>query len=246
MGWMTQGEGLQGINRVPRWPVRSEGPEMAPAMAEVGIRRAAGAAWLAAAAIYLAAETASALRFTPSYSYAHDFISELGVTRCAPAGCSPLAGLMNFGFLAAGLLFILATALVFRALGRGRLAFTLLGVAHGTGLVLVATFHGGAAAVLERLAVFHIIGAVLAIFGGNLAIALSPVARSFGGPASLQTLGRILGVVGLVAVTVLSVTVTRRSLFLFDYGLWERLSVYTILLWEAVIGAWLLFAARRG
>ncbi len=41
--------------------------------------RAAAIAWILGAAAYLAAEAASASAYRPSYSYADDFISDLGV-----------------------------------------------------------------------------------------------------------------------------------------------------------------------
>ena len=68
--------------------------------------RAAAIAWILGAAAYLAAEAASASAYRPSYSYAHDFISDLGVPG------QPLAALMNIGFAVQGVLFLLGALLV--------------------------------------------------------------------------------------------------------------------------------------
>jgi hypothetical protein len=54
-----------------------------------------------------------------------------------------------------------------------------------------------------------------------------------------------VGAFGLLSMVIVQVTVMHRIIFLFDYGLWERLAVYPILAWNAVIGAWLLFGYRE-
>ncbi len=213
-------------------------------------RRFAGAAWLASGLIYAVTETLAAARFTPHYSYAHNFISDLGVSDCGAGAhgwnaCSPLYQWMNTGFIAEGALFIVAAALVFSLLNSGsRYIFTLLGVLHGLGLALVGIYHGGGTAFANGTIAFHAIGAVMAIAGGNLAILISPAPREFGAPRAIQLLSKIAPVVGLLAVVMLTVTISRRVIVLADYGAWERLSVYTILGWEIVMGGWLATTRR--
>jgi hypothetical membrane protein len=206
----------------------------------------AGAAWLIAPIIYLVTQAVASTRFSPAYDYQRNLISELGVTKCGPAPhgppiCSPLHGVMNAGFIAEGALFILATALVFGLLQRRRrTGFAVLGLAHGIGLMLVGLFHVGAADRASGAILYHLTGAAMAILCGNIAIAISPLAADLGGPAPLRWFGKVAGVVGVLAVVVLGVTSTRRETFLLGYGLWERLSVYTILAWDLVTGVWLL------
>jgi hypothetical membrane protein len=218
---------------------------------DVALRRGAGAAWLASALVYAVTELAAASRFRPTYSFSHNFISDLGVSDCGPGphgwnACSPLYGLMNAGFIAEGLLFIVAVALMFRLLSGGsRYVFTVLGVTHGIGLALAGIFHGGGTAFANGLGVFHVIGACMAIFGGNLAILISPAPRALSAPRFIGLLSRVLPVVGLLAVIMLAVTISHHRIVLLDYGAWERLSVYTIMTWEAVMGGWLLVSRRR-
>ncbi len=220
-------------------------------MTETSVRRRlAGAAWLASGLIYAVTETLAASRFTPRYSYAHNFISELGVSDCGvgPHGwnaCSPLYGLMNAGFIAEGMLFIVAVALAFNLLTSGsRYAFTLLGVAHGVGLALVGVYHGGGTAFADGTIAFHGIGALLAIVGGNIAILVSPAPKAFGAPRAIQLFSKIAPIVGLLAVVALAAGMARHHILVLDSGAWERLSVYTILGWEVLMGGWLV-ASRR-
>ena len=210
--------------------------------------RAAGAAWLAAGAVFLIAEAVAASRFTPSYSYLRNFISELGSTACRalPDGaqaCSPLAGPMNLAFAATGVLFVAALLLAapLRAGGRGWTPFLAAGLAHGVGMLLVAVVHGGAL-IAATAAPLHVLGAVLAIVGGNIAIAVSPFPPSAGAPVLLRRWGGIACGVGLAALVLLVVFSAARQPALL--GLWERISCYSIISWELAFGGWLLLARR--
>ena len=65
-------------------------------------RVSAAVAWLSAGLAYLTLEAVAAAAFRPHYSYARNFISDLGV----PGDHSPLAWLMNLGFCLQGSLFL--------------------------------------------------------------------------------------------------------------------------------------------
>ena len=79
----------------------------------------AAGAWIAAGLVYLILEAIAATRFRPDYSYAHNFISDLGVTsRGMFHGRmidSPLASLMNTAFYLQGTLFLAGAVLIVRA-----------------------------------------------------------------------------------------------------------------------------------
>lgn len=214
------------------------------------LTKLAGAAWLLAGLVFVIAEAVAATQFTSSYDYAVNYISELGVTVCvATSGgvqaCSPLADTMNFAFITSGLLFGIAAALIYPQLqGRGRRLMLTLSVIHAIGLVLVGVFHGGAFVGAEGLAVFHVIGALMAIVGGNIAIANAPVARDLGAPALLRRLGPWAAAIGLAGLVVLIISSGAKLGIPPGEGAWERLSVYTISLWDVLIGGWLLFGQR--
>src|SRR6202020_3547923 len=65
-------------------------------------RVSAGVAWLSAGLAYLTLEGIAAAAFRPHYSYAHNFISDLGI----PSASSPLAWLMNTAFGVQGTLLL--------------------------------------------------------------------------------------------------------------------------------------------
>ena len=211
--------------------------------------KGAGAAWLAAGSIFLLTEAVAASRFSPGYSYARNFISELGVPGCitTPDGvqaCSPLATGMNTAFLLAGVLFItaLAFAAPLKSGGWRRIAFVALGLAHGVGMILVASFHGGGGALKDGTIAWHVLGATLAIVCGNLAIAISPAPVSAAAPAGLRRFGLIAGGVGLVGLVLLVASSAAHQPALL--GLWERISCYSIISWEIAFGGWLLLSRR--
>jgi hypothetical membrane protein len=213
--------------------------------------RVAGTCWALAAIIYLATEGLAARAFTPTYSYLSIFISDLGIPECnvaVPAHelqCSPLYALMNGGFMVEGFLFIFAVALLFSLLRAQSLtAFAVLSVAHGVGLWLVALFHAGPQEMATHIP-FHVIGAILAIIGGNLAIWVSPAPRELQAPGFIRSLTRWAPVLGIASALLIGVAQAAHTTLLFQPATWERLSVYTIILWEGLFGTWLLLSGGR-
>ena len=77
----------------------------------------ASVAWFSAGLAYLMLEAVAAAAFRPHYSYARNFISDLG----KPSDDSPLAWLMNTAFGIQGTLFLVGAILTVRAWGHARL-----------------------------------------------------------------------------------------------------------------------------
>jgi hypothetical membrane protein len=165
--------------------------------------------WLLAGLAYATAEYVAAQAFQPSYSYAHNVISDLGV----PVR-DPLAWVMNAAFCVQGALFLVGALVI-----RKPSAFVALAAANTVGNVLIAFFHRGS--------VIHAVGAVLAVVCGNAAmLAASSIIGGWH-----RRMSAALGVFGLVSFGAFAIT---------GSALWERGSVYTILAWELLTGAWLL------
>ncbi|MDU0290293.1 DUF998 domain-containing protein [Saccharothrix longispora] len=203
--------------------------------------------WASGAAWYLVSEAVAASAF-PGYSYAHDYISDLGTVRRDPLDThlpdSPLAEVMNLGFLHQGVFFLLGAVFAARALpgGRGRTAFLALAVAHAVGNALVATFHSGRQ-VAGVVAALHPTGAVMAILGGNLAtVAAALLLRRHATARSARTAGFALGAIGLTSLLGLGVNTVTGAAVLFDDGAWERGSVYAITAWQLVAATAVLTA----
>ena len=135
----------------------------------------AAAVWIAAGLGYVILEAIAAAGFRNPYSYAHNFISDLGITsRGMFQGRmidSSLACLMNTAFCLQGALFLVGAVLIVRALeAQWAGLFLTLAAANAVGNIVVATFHSGPAAHADGTIWVHQTGALLAIVGGNAAI----------------------------------------------------------------------------
>jgi hypothetical membrane protein len=209
------------------------------------LRTVVGKTLLPIAAVqYLVLEAVAAAAWHhPTYSYAVDFISDLG--NPVPGDVfqgrtinSPMHLAMDAAFIAQGTLFITAAIMLYpmyRAPGR-RLGRTLLTLAilHGIGVILVGFFHESSAALTNGVIVVHSIGAATTIVTGNvIAITVAIHGRRLAAPAWHRVLGVSLGVLGLAAFVLLQAD---HTLYVAAGGVPERIAVYTILVWEAATG----------
>lgn len=184
--------------------------------------------------VFLITEAIAAIAWTAgTYSYATNYISDLGTTVCGStyAGrlmCSPLHGVMNFGYVAMGVgVAVVATLLATRLPALRRIIVTALGWAVPVGMTLVATFHGGVESVANGTMWLHVLGAGVAIICGNtLAIIAGSHRERIGMPRWYAPTGVGLGVVGLLGLALLLGGAT----FLAE-GVFERIAVYTIFAW---------------
>lgn len=198
----------------------------------------AAALWLVGGVGYVVLEAVAAAAFRPEYSYAHNYISDLG----RPA-ISTLAGLMNLGFYLQGTSFFCAAVLMVRAI---RIAspgtFLTFAAANGLGNILVATFHSGATGTGGWL---HGVGAVLAIVGGNAAIlAGSAILRRAGAMCWYRAASVALGVTGLLSFVMLGIGSRMAERNVLPHGLWERGSVYPIIVWQSLTAVYLFSRTR--
>ncbi|SES37193.1 hypothetical membrane protein [Lentzea xinjiangensis] len=210
--------------------------------------------WALGGTWYLLSEAVAASAF-PGYSYARDYISDLGAVRENPLDersvDSPLAEVMNLGFLHQGLFFLLGAVFAVRALpaGKARAAFLALAVVHAVGNVLVATFHSGQQAAADGTAALHPVGAVMAILGGNLAtVAAALLLRHHAAARFVRIAGFALGGIGITSLLALGLNTAFGTTLLFENGTWERGSVYAITTWQ-LVAATAVFTAkcsRRG
>ncbi|MGC6387162.1 DUF998 domain-containing protein [Ewingella sp. S1.OA.A_B6] len=190
---------------------------------------------------YLLAEKITALSWEdPFYSYAANYISDLGVAQCGtmPDGrnlCSPFHSVMNSGFVIEGILFFIACWLL-RPIFNGRAGklFLVFGLFHGLGGVIIAIFHSEPQGAMLGSVSAHQLGAVLAIIGGNLTV-LAAGSSQWQKPGwrGFSQLSIVLGCAGLLSVAILTQGV-------LPVGLIERCSVYAITFWQIFTGIYLL------
>jgi hypothetical membrane protein len=198
--------------------------------------------WIIAAAVYLVAEAVSATVF-PGYSYATNYISDLGVpdvgTFQGRAIDSPLHVVMNLAFILHGVLFAAAALLTARSSAwrpGARRSFVALALVHAVGIILVGVFPGSQTNADNGLIVFHGLGAGMAIIAGNAAAIVAGFTLRRHSPRWLGSASITLGIVGLVGLVMLLVDSNSPTITLLPDGAWERLAVYAILVWEALVG----------
>lgn len=194
--------------------------------------RAAAVIWLVGAAVYLVSEAIAAASF-PGYSYIADYISDLGA-----------AAVMNIGaFILHGSLFLVGAIVISHScptLGWVGWSFMLAAAANAIGNILVGTFRSGMPVTAGHVN-WHAIGAGMAIVGGNTAVIIAGFGSGrIGAPRSYRLASVGIGVVGIACLLTLIIDGANGSRVL-PVGVVERGSVYSIVVWEIMTGAAILY-----
>ena len=190
--------------------------------------KVAGIALIIGSLYYIIAEAVSATFFKASFfnTYVFHAISELGI----PNSNSPLFWLMNSAFVIIGLLLIFGVFYKFKDfLAKNRIAIYILTLITGLGVIIVGLIHGGN----PLTSGYHTLGAVMAILGGNLLLIL--ISKSMYEFEVYQKASLILGLVGLVLFWIMVFSI--KSVYM---PVFERLSVYTLIIWSFLTGVYLL------
>lgn len=190
-------------------------------------RKVAGIAFLIGSLYYIIAEAISATYFNASIfnTYIFHTISELGI----PNGNSPLFFLMNSAFILIGLTLLFGTFYKFKdyMVKNNKFCYVFT-VITALGVIIVGLIHGGN----PLTSGYHTLGAVMAILGGNILLVL--VSRSMDEFGWYQKSTLILGIIGLIAFWIMFFSMT--SIYMPVY---ERLSVYTLIIWSFLTGIYL-------
>ena len=177
---------------------------------------------------YLLAEAISAFSFNDllTNTYLFHTISELGI----PNINSPLAFLMNSAFVIIGLTFIFGNFYKLKDfIIKNKVIFYILTIVSAIGVIIVAMIHAGNP-VTDG---YHSLGAIMAILGGNLLLII--ISRSMDKFETYQKITLALGIIGLIAFWVMFFNM--ESLYM---PIFERLSVYTLIIWSFISGIYLL------
>lgn len=191
-------------------------------------RKVAGFVFIIGSLYYIIAEAISATFFNASLfnTYVFHTISELGI----PNGNSPLFWLMNSAFVLIGLAVIFGNFYSFKDyLVKNRIVVLILTLVTGFGVIIVGLVHGGN----PLTSGYHTLGAVMAILGGNALIVI--ISRSMQEFSDYQKATLVLGIIGLAAFWVMFFSLG--NIFMPVY---ERLSVYTLIVWIFLTGIYLL------
>lgn len=190
--------------------------------------KVAGIAFVFGSLYYLAGEAISAAFFNDSLvnTYLFHTISELGI----PNVNSPFSFLMNSAFIVIGLALIFANFYRFKDyIIKNRTVFLVLTSITSLGVIIVALIHGGNPLTLG----YHALGAVMAILGGNILLVL--ISRSMAEFEIYQKITLTMGLIGIASFWVMFFNMESIWMPVF-----ERLSVYTLILWSLITGMYLL------
>jgi hypothetical membrane protein len=177
----------------------------------------------------------------PAYQYSRNYISDLGIPVVTEFDGqminSPLHNVMNFGFIAYGVLFMAAYILVLPVLsGKKKIIGIALAMIYGFGAFLIAIFPGYD----WEFQIFHARGAAMMIYGGNLLILITGLLvkseilkRWFAVLCAILCAAGFAGFFMLINGT-------------FGYkGITERIAVYPIIVWCIIFGTLLFFRFRK-
>ena len=188
----------------------------------------AGIVFLLGSLYYTIAEAISAFSFNDVLinTYLSHTISELGI----PNINSPLAFLMNSAFVIIGLTFLFGNFYKFKDfIIKNKTVFYFLTLVAAIGVIIVALIHAGNP-VTDG---YHSLGAIMAILGGNILLII--ISRSMDKFESYQKITLVLGIIGLIAFWIMFFNMG--SLYM---PVFERLSVYTLIIWSFISGVYLL------
>lgn len=174
------------------------------------------------------------------YRWSEDAISALGVPeRMGWAGESAVStrhAVMNATFIGSGLRVALAGLVLAPFVPRrGRTAVLGVVLAHAVGLVLVGAFPTAMEGIRSTV---HGIGAWLGVVGGSVALVVVGLALARAHPRVAALTG-VLAVISL-AGSVIAVVGEEH------FGLYERIAVDTVLVWQVLLGAALAVSSKRG
>lgn len=190
-------------------------------------RKVAGIVFIIGSLYYIIAEAISATYFNASLfnTYIFHTISELGI----PNANSPLFWLMNSAFILIGLTLIFGDFYKFKDyIIKNKTVFYILTLITGLGVIIVGLIHGGN----PLTSGYHTLGAVMAILGGNVLLIL--ISMSMADFDGFQKLTLVLGVMGFIVFWIMFFNM--KSVYM---PVFERLSVYTLIIWSFSTGLYL-------
>ena len=188
----------------------------------------AGIVFIFGSLYYMIGEAISAMAFNDTLinTYLFHTISELGI----PNMNSPLSFLMNSAFIIIGLSLLFGNLYKFKDfIIKNKTIFYILTPITAIGVIIVALIHAGN----PLTDGYHSLGAIMAILGGNILLLI--ISRSMDEFDIYQKITLILGIIGLIAFWI-----TFFNMGSIYMPVFERLSVYTLILWSFISGVYLL------
>jgi hypothetical membrane protein len=136
---------------------------------------------------------------------------------------------MNSAFILIGLTLIIGSFYKFKDfITKNRIPYYIFTVICGVGVIIVGLIHAGNPVALT----YHALGAVMAILGGNILLVI--ISRSMDKFEAYQKVTLVLGIIGLIAFWIMFFSMGNIYMPVL-----ERLSVYTLIIWNFMTGVYL-------
>jgi len=190
--------------------------------------KTAGIALIIGSIWYMIAETICAFTFKDTLinTYLIHTISELGI----PNSNSPYFFLMNSAFILIGLFSLFASFYEFKNhIIKNKIIYYIFTLIGGVGVIIVGLIHAGNPLALT----YHALGAIMAIFGGNMLLLI--ISKSMDRFEAYQKILLVLGIIGLIGFGILISNMGKIYMPVF-----ERISVYTLVIWNFITGVYLI------
>ncbi|EME42654.1 hypothetical protein DOTSEDRAFT_54955 [Dothistroma septosporum NZE10] len=215
----------------------------------------AAAIFLLLPIIYLSIEYYAALSYIPYYSYLKNHTSDLGIPY---AFINPMTGaqiysyqaqLMRLNFVLNGFLYYIGHTVLLQATtsltgGKYNIPRAIVSVVYCIGIVLVAAVPAGPGEKKDGYAIWHNLGAFLAIGGANANILLAGLAA----PSTRQPVYRglclLLGTLGSAGLAIFLIIFIAKNGSGMS-GFWQRSSIYPNQLWEFITGLHLMYLLKQ-
>lgn len=137
---------------------------------------------------------------------------------------------MNSAFILIGLVLLFGSFYRLKDfIVKNKIIYYIFSLITALGVIIVGLIHGGN----PLTSGYHTLGAVMAILGGNILLIL--VSRSMNEFEAYQKSTLVLGIFGLIIFWVMFFSI--KSIYMPVY---ERLSVYTLIIWSFLTGVYLL------
>lgn len=186
-----------------------------------------GIVFLFGSVYYLISEFISAIYFNDllANTYIYHTISELGI----PNYNSPLFFLMNSAFILIGLTVLIGNfSNLKKHIVKNNNLFYILTFITAIGVIIVGLIHGGN----PLTSGYHTLGAIMAILGGNILLIIT--SKSMDNFEIYHKITFVLGIFGVLVFWIMCLNINNVYMPVF-----ERLSVYTLIIWNLMTGIYL-------
>lgn len=153
----------------------------------------------------------------------------LGITN----NFSPQYMLLNIAFIILGIIFIISCILeINKRINSNKILYYPLMIITGVGFIFLGIFSAGQTSINNhQLAIF------MSLLCGNIFLIL--MGKTINTNKIHRNTSLILGIIGTISFIILTYSLINKDMIIY-MGLFERISIYTLIIWNIITGTYLL------